>query len=118
VTDTADTATQTRVFLTVDRDGLTGRLQVSIGDRDAHGAGTGHRLLGPKYLGSSSSLAETEIDAYDAAGILGYVLPVMEAWLARREAEGFTVDRSSWPWRVFKGDRDNPSEWRQLGVAD
>jgi hypothetical protein len=92
---------------------------VSIGDRDEKGCGTGHRLLGPKYMGQSASIAEAEISAYDAAGIMDYAYPLIEAWAQRREAEGFTVDRTSWPWRVFKGESwDNRTDWRQLGVGE
>lgn len=45
--------------LTVDRDGWTGRVQLSINDDE----GFGHRLLGPKYNGSSENIATLKLGA-------------------------------------------------------
>lgn len=59
--------------LEVSRDGLTGRLQVSINKADENGILGGHRLLGPKFNGTGETLASAEIDRYDADAIRGYL---------------------------------------------
>lgn len=63
----------TKIVLTVDRDGYTGALQVSIGAEDDRGVGDGYRLIGPKYLGGSTELARTTLDQRDADEIRGYL---------------------------------------------
>lgn len=62
-----------KLSIDVDRDGLTGRLQVSINQRDENGHGHGHRLLGPKYLGASEQIATAELSQYDADSIRTYL---------------------------------------------
>lgn len=57
-----------KVYLHVDKDGLTGGLQVSIGDDDG-----GYRLYGPKYCGQSKSLVKIAITRTQAQEIRGYL---------------------------------------------
>jgi hypothetical protein len=67
-----------RITLEVDRDTLTGGIQVNISKLDENDAGHGYRLAGPKYLGASESLLVHEVTARDADEIrryLGTVFP-------------------------------------------
>lgn len=48
------------VFLTVDRDGWTKGIQISIGTADS-----GYRIAGPKYNGSSASLVNHRLSERD-----------------------------------------------------
>ena len=52
------------ITLNVDQDGWTGKLQLSIGDRNG-----GYRICGPKYNGSSKNLLTRLITKQDAAEI-------------------------------------------------
>ena len=56
------------VQLRVDRDGFTGRLQLSI--ENANG---GFRLAGPKCNGSSENLLNVELNSRDAKEIRAYL---------------------------------------------
>lgn len=62
-----------KLSIDVDRDDFTGRLQVSINQRDENGHGHGHRLLGPKYLGASEQVATADLSRYDADSIRTYL---------------------------------------------
>jgi hypothetical protein len=71
-----------RITLEVDRDGLTGKLQLSIQQTHENGAGHGYRLAGPKFNGSGKNLLKRELDQRDADEIRGYldaVFPVPPA---------------------------------------
>ena len=52
--------------LHVDRDGLTGSLQLGISIVDEEGAGGGYRIAGPKYSGSGSNVLRHVLDQRDA----------------------------------------------------
>lgn len=56
------------VYLCIDRDGWTGGLQISI-DSD----GTGCRITGPKYNGSSVSMKKHKLTERDAQEIRRYL---------------------------------------------
>lgn len=58
-----------KVMIEVDRDGLTGQLQLSISHVDENGVGLGHRLAGPKFNGSSETVLSRTLDARDASEI-------------------------------------------------
>lgn len=49
------------VFLCVDRDGWTNSLQLSL----EYDNGTGYRLAGPKYNGSSTNLLRRKLTLHD-----------------------------------------------------
>lgn len=66
-------STATKIVLTVDRDGYTGGIQVSIGAEDDRGHGDGYRLFGPKYLGQSTKIADVVLTQRDADEIRGYL---------------------------------------------
>jgi len=55
-----------RIVIDVDRDGWTKGLQLNIAQLDETNTGTGYRLAGPKYNGSSKNLLRCELDARDA----------------------------------------------------
>lgn len=57
------------IFIDVDRDGWTKNLQINIATVDENGSGTGYRLAGPKYNGSSQLLLRHELTERDAAEI-------------------------------------------------
>lgn len=54
------------IILSVEKDGWTGGIQISISDVDINGSGGGYRIAGPKYNGSSTTLKEVKLD-YDTA---------------------------------------------------
>ncbi|WP_432111391.1 hypothetical protein [Streptomyces sp. YPW6] len=58
-----------RAVIDLDRDGWTQNLQLNIVTLDENGTGTGYRLAGPKYNGSSENLLRVELDERDAAEI-------------------------------------------------
>ncbi|WP_240812564.1 hypothetical protein [Streptomyces sp. DASNCL29] len=58
-----------RIVFDVDRDGWTKGLQLNIAQLDENGSGTGYRLHGPKYNGSSKNLIRHVVDERDAAEI-------------------------------------------------
>lgn len=62
-----------RITIDVSKDGVTGRLQVSINEVDEKGGGHGYRLAGPKFNGTSTQLIEAELDQRDADEIRGYL---------------------------------------------
>lgn len=62
------------VCFTVDRDGWTDSLQLSIGDDDG-----GYRLAGPKYNGSSKSLLRRPLTARDCNELEAYIKQAREA---------------------------------------
>lgn len=70
-----------RVFLHVDRDGLTGRLQLGISVEDERGAGHGYRIAGPKYSGTGTNVLRAALDERDIAQIRSY-LDIAERALA------------------------------------
>jgi hypothetical protein len=75
-----------KITLDVCKDGLTGKLQLSINKLDENGTGGGYRLAGPKFNGSSKPLLETELDQRDADEIRAYldaVFPVTDAAVTR-----------------------------------
>ena len=64
------------VYLSVDRDKLTGGIQLSIDDENG-----GYRIAGPKYCGMSVSLLEHHLDARDIAELVGTnPLPHVRGW--------------------------------------
>lgn len=56
------------IYLDLDKDGLTGGLQLSIGDDSG-----GHRIAGPKYSGHSSRVQRKLLSAHDAEEIRAYL---------------------------------------------
>lgn len=62
-----------RITLNIDKDRLTGGVQVSINVTRPNGAGHGYRILGPKYSGSSEPIAQTTLTARDAEMIRKYL---------------------------------------------
>src|SRR5690349_17639563 len=64
----SEMATESKVVLSVDKDGLTGGFQLSIGDDR-----TGYRIAGPKYCGQSKSVFEHRITPRDAGEIHSYI---------------------------------------------
>lgn len=64
---------QPGVFLTVDRDGWTKAIQLSIGVDDENGNGHGYRIAGPKYNGSSKSLIRHRLSIRDITEIEQYL---------------------------------------------
>jgi hypothetical protein len=62
-----------RIVLDVDRDGWTKGLQLNIAQLDQDGCGTGYRIAGPKYNGSSENLLRCEVDERDAREIRKYL---------------------------------------------
>jgi len=58
-----------RIVIDVCRDGWTKGLQLGIVQVDENGSGSGYRLHGPKYNGSSTPLLKHELDERDAAEI-------------------------------------------------
>jgi predicted GIY-YIG superfamily endonuclease len=68
------------VVITIDQDGATGGLQLSIGIEDAEGYGHGDRLIGPKYIGASTNLRRKVLTHYDADRIRCYLdmMPLCE----------------------------------------
>lgn len=62
-----------KITLEVDQDGLTGKLQLSINERDEKGTGWGYRLHGPKFNGSGKNLLEHDLTQADADEIRKYL---------------------------------------------
>lgn len=56
------------VFFSVHRDGLTGALQLNVGNGSA-----GYRLAGPKYCGHSKLLLSCELTPRDAEELRSYL---------------------------------------------
>lgn len=56
------------IYFSLDKDGLTGGLQLSIEDDVG-----GYRIAGPKYCGHSKNLQRKKIDAHDAKEIRAYL---------------------------------------------
>ena len=61
------------VFLTVDRDGLTGGMQISISN-DRHG----YRIHGPKYCGQSAPIVNHKLNERDVQEITRYLAEVAQ----------------------------------------
>jgi hypothetical protein len=59
------------IALSVDRDKLTGRIQIAIGD--GHG---GYRIAGPTYCGMSETIVKHVLDKRDVAEIRYYLRKV------------------------------------------
>lgn len=59
----------TNIYLCVDRDGWTGGYQLAIDDD----AGTGFRISGPKYNGSSKRVIRHKLTERDANNIRAYL---------------------------------------------
>ena len=89
-----------RIVIDVDRDGLTGGLQLNIAKVDEDGKGFGHRLAGPKYVGASENLLSREINRYDADAIREYLDAVFPPKPATRE---LTLSRLTTELRDFMG---------------
>jgi len=73
------------VFLSVDRDGLTNGIQLSIEQRDAKNSGTGYRFAGPKYSGCGTNLLRHRLNARDIAELRRH-LEKAEAMLAQQDS--------------------------------
>lgn len=67
------TKRQPGVYITVDRDGWTKGIQVSIESVDEDGGGHGFRIAGPKYNGSSTTLVRHRLGSRDIAEIERYL---------------------------------------------
>lgn len=68
------------LLIQVFRDDWTKRLQLSIDVEDANGGGSGYRLDGPKFNGSSKALLRCRIDERAAQQMRAYldrVFPVV-----------------------------------------
>jgi hypothetical protein len=61
------------IYITVDKDGWTKALQLSIDCVDADGGGHGYRLAGPKYNGSSAPVMRHRLGARDIEEIQRYL---------------------------------------------
>ena len=59
------------VYLSVDRDGLTGGIQLCIGDGNG-----GYRIAGPKYCGQSETLKKITLTKIDVQEIRAYLRKV------------------------------------------
>ena len=57
-----------QVYLSIDRDGATGCLQISINDGNG-----GYRIHGPKYAGGSRNLARSVLTQRDVQEIRAYL---------------------------------------------
>lgn len=66
------------VTINVERDGLTGKLQLSINDVDESGSGSGYRIAGPKFNGTSTTLLSAPISRHDAKQIIAYLEAVQQ----------------------------------------
>lgn len=64
-----------KTYISVDRRGIDGALQVSIGVEDDDGGGHGYRIAGPKYDGHGKTLVKHYITERDAREIAGYLKP-------------------------------------------
>lgn len=67
-----------KITLCVDRDGLTGSLQLSINLTRADGGGHGYRISGPKFSGASKKVLHHQITQRDVAEITDYLKAVAE----------------------------------------
>lgn len=72
-----------KLTIDVDRDGWTGKLQVSLQQTNEKGSGWGYRLAGPKFNGSSKNLISQELSQRDADEIRGHLNAVfpLAVWL-------------------------------------
>jgi hypothetical protein len=68
-----------RIVIDVDRDGWTKGLQLNIAHLDENGTGSGYRLAGPKYNGSSENLLRRELDERDVREIRAFLDAVFPA---------------------------------------
>ena len=59
------------IYLSVDKDNMTGGIQISINDGDG-----GYRLAGPKYSGYSETLKRHTLTQEDVAQIRAYLRKV------------------------------------------
>lgn len=59
-----------KVYLSVDKDGWTGQIQLSISKTEGETFRSGYRLAGPKYNGSSKNLLTKELTEVDKQRIL------------------------------------------------
>lgn len=66
-----------RVYLSADRDGYSGGLQLSIGVQNADGGGHGYRIAGPKYCGNSTPMKRHFLTPRDARKIYSYIKPLL-----------------------------------------
>jgi hypothetical protein len=73
------------VFISIDQDGWTKGIQLSIGTEDH-----GYRIAGPKFNGSSKTLKKHALDARDIAEIESYIKVAKKnlARAASQSAEG------------------------------
>ena len=61
------------IYLDVSKDGWTGGYQISIGELDENGAGSGYRIAGPKFNGSSNVVKHVELTENDARKIMPFL---------------------------------------------
>lgn len=70
-----------KLFIKLDRDGVTKGLQLSIDLENENGGGVGYRLAGPKFNGSSTPVFKHALNEWDAIEIRRYLdvaFPVSE----------------------------------------
>lgn len=60
-------------YITVDRDGWTKGMQLSVDWVEVDGGGYGYRLAGPKYNGSSQTLMRHHLSARDLDELQRYI---------------------------------------------
>ena len=59
--------------ISVDQDGVTNGIQISVNVEDEKGGGFGYRLAGPKYNGTSKTLLKHVLTEWDAEEIRSYL---------------------------------------------
>lgn len=62
-----------RTYISVDRRGYDGALQISIGTEDEDGSSIGYRIAGPKYDGHGKTLLKHFITERDVFEIKEYL---------------------------------------------
>ncbi len=90
------------VFLCVDRDGLTGSLQLSIHLTRPDGGGHGYRIAGPKFSGTSKKVLHHQLTARDAAEFKDYLKAVANTDASNRS--------ESTPPAIFADPQNFPPE--------
>lgn len=74
---------ESRVFLSVHKDGLTGRLQLSVGR-----SWDGYRISGPKFGGTSAPIIHHELTERDVRELETYLGIAKRAFAARKAMVG------------------------------
>lgn len=67
------------VYITVERDGWTDGMQLSVNVEYSDGRGHGYRIAGPKFNGSSQVLKKHSLNTRDINEIEGYLKMAREA---------------------------------------